>query len=266
MYVRDGIKANNIEVLPVGCNTDTFKSYPKNDPEVLAVRASLGIKPGQLMILTVGGDAASKGAREVMQALARIGDQVPDWRYVCKTWPQPRTSQQNQEDMQLAKELGIDKKVVYATSITSRDFMPYLLGACDIYAGPSRLEGFGMPQVEAGSCEKPVIGINAMGMLDTLVNGETALLAGVAQHIVVNQVTIGDECGLSEKRTVVFDVPRTIDYRADVDDIAKYLIQLMNDPALCQKMGKAGRNRVVANFDYRLVAKRFMELIEKKLS
>jgi starch synthase len=144
--------------------------------------------------------------------------------------------------------------------------MPYLLGACDIYAGPSRLEGFGMPQVEAGACEKPVIGINAMGMLDTLVNGETALLAGVAQHIVVKQVTIGDECGLSEKRTVVFDVPRTIDYRADVDDIAKYLIQLMIDPALCQKMGKAGRNRVVANFDYRLVAKRFMELIEKKLS
>jgi glycosyltransferase involved in cell wall biosynthesis len=265
MYVRDGIKADNIEVLPVGCNTDTFKSYPKNDPEIVAVRNSLGIKPEQLMILTVGGDAASKGAREVMQALARIGDQVPDWIYVCKTWPQPRTSQQNQEDMQLAKELGIDKKVIYATSITSRDFMPFLLGACDIYAGPSRLEGFGMPQVEAGACEKPVIGINAMGMLDTLVDGETALLAGIAQHIAVNQVTIGDECGLSEKRTVVFDVPRTIDYRADVDDIAKYLIQLMNDPSLCQKMGKAGRNRVVANFDYRLVAKKFIALIEHKL-
>jgi starch synthase len=265
MYVRDGIKADHIEVLPVGCNTDTFKSFPKNHPEVLAVRDSLGIKPGQLMILTVGGDAASKGAREVMQALARIGDQVPDWIYVCKTWPQPRTSQQNKEDRQLAKELGIDKKVVYATSITSRDFMPYLLGACDIYAGPSRLEGFGMPQVEAGACEKPVIGINAMGMLDTLVDGETAFLAGIAQHIVVNEVTIGDECGLSEKRTVVFDAPRTIDYRANVDDIAKYLIQLMNDPSLCQKMGKAGRRRVVANFDYRLVAKRFMELIDQKL-
>jgi len=265
MYVRNGIKADNIEVLPVGCNTDTFKSYPKNDPKVLAVRDSLGIEPGQLMILTVGGDAASKGAREVMQALARIGDQVPDWRYVCKTWPQPRTSQQNQEDMQLAKDLGIDKKVIYATSITSRDFMPYLLGACDIYAGPSRLEGFGMPQVEAGACEKPVIGINAMGMLDTLVDGETALLAGIAQHIVKNEVTIGDECGLLEKRTVVFDVPRTIDYRADVNDISKYLVQLMNDPSLCQKMGKAGRKRVLANFDYRLVAKKFMDLVDKKI-
>jgi len=114
MYVRDGIKADNIEVLPVGCDTDAFVPYPKANPEILAVRESLDIRPEQLMILTVGGDAASKGAREVMQALARIGDQVPDWIYVCKTWPQPRTSQQNEEDMQLAKELGIEKKVVYA--------------------------------------------------------------------------------------------------------------------------------------------------------
>ena len=265
MYIRDGIIPNNIEVLPVGCDTDSFIPFSKDDPKIIAVRESLGIPPDQLMMLTIGGDAASKGAREVMQALARISAQVPDWIYVCKTWPQPRTSQQNQEDMQLAKELGIEKKIIYATNITSRDFMPYLIGACDIYAGPSRLEGFGMPQVEAGACEKPVIGINAMGMLDTLVDGETAFLAGVAQHIVVDEVTIGDECGLAEKRTVVFDVPRTIDYRANVDDIGKYLIQLMNDPSLRQKMGTAGRSRVIQNFDYRLVAKKFMELIERKL-
>ncbi len=265
MYVRDGIKGDNIEVLPVGCDTDSFTPFSKNDPKILAVRESLGISPGQLMILTVGGDAASKGAREMMQALALIGDQVPDWIYVCKTWPQPRTESQNKADHELAEELGIEKNVIYATSITSRDFMPYLIGACDIYAGPSRLEGFGMPQVEAGACEKPVIGINAMGMLDTLVDGQTALLAGIAEHIVVNEVTINDESGLEKKHKVVFDVPRTIDYRASVDDIAKYLIQLMNDASLREKMGKAGRKRVIENFDYRLVAKRFMELVNQKL-
>ena len=265
MYVRDGIRGDNIEVLPVGCDTDAFIPFSKDDQKILAVRESLGISPSQLMILTVGGDAASKGAREVMQALALIDDQIPDWKYICKTWPQPRTELQNLADLELAKELGIEKKMVYATNIISRDFMPYLIGACDIYAGPSRLEGFGMTQVEAGACEKPVIGINAMGMLDTLVNGETAFLAGVAQHIIVNEVTIGNECGLEKKRKVVFDVPRTVDYRASVDDIAKYLLQLMNNPTLCGKMGKAGRNRVVENFDYRLVAKRFVELINQKL-
>jgi alpha-maltose-1-phosphate synthase len=63
------------------------------------------------MILTVGGDATSKGAQEVMQALALIDAEAPDWRYVCKVWPQPRTVEQNLIDLQLAAHLGIGKKV-----------------------------------------------------------------------------------------------------------------------------------------------------------
>ena len=265
MYVRDGISADNIEVLPVGCDTDAFTPFSKDDPKIQAVRDSLGITPNQLMILTVGGDAASKGAQEMMQALANIDTQAPDWEYVCKVWPQPRTLMQNQEDLAMAVSLGIDKSVTYATSITSRDFMPYLIGACDIYAAPSRLEGFGMPQVEAGACGKPVISIKAMGMLDTLVDGETALLASVAQKIVVNEVVLGVESGYTSQRKITFDEPRTVDYRASVPDLSQHLMTLMTDAALRDKMGKAARARVVEHFDYRVVAKRFVQLMNEKL-
>ena len=126
VYIRDGIKADNIEVLPVGCDTEMFFPLEEDHPKVKAVREILDLKPGQLMILTVGGDAASKGAQEVMQALARIRDQVPDWKYVCKVWPQQRTDRQNQIDLQLARDLGIEKKVQFVTGITSRDSMPFL--------------------------------------------------------------------------------------------------------------------------------------------
>ena len=144
--------------------------------------------------------------------------------------------------------LGIEKNVTYATNTISRKFMPYLIGACDIYAAPSRLEGFGMPQVEAGACGKPVIGIKAMGMLDTLVHGETAFLANVAQKIVVNEVILGDESGFEDKHRVVFKDPRIVDYRASVHDIANYLMDLMTDAALREKMGKAAQKRVVEKF------------------
>ena len=265
MYVRDGISGDKIEVLPVGCDTDTFTPYSKDDPKILSVRKALGVSPDQLMILTVGGDAASKGAQEVMQALATIDEKAPDWKYVCKVWPQPRTKLQNLADHQMATDLGIEKNVIYATNIISRNFMPYLIGACDIYAAPSRLEGFGMPQVEAGACGKPVLSIKAMGMLDTLIHGETAFLAGIARKIVVNEVTLGNESGFEDHHKVVFDVPRTVDYRANVQDIAKYLLILLKDAALREKMGKAGRERVVENFDYRVVAKRFVQLMQDKL-
>ena len=266
MYVRDGINGDKIEVLPVGCDTDSFKPYPKDDPKILAVRESLGITPEQLMILTVGGDAASKGAQEVMQALAIIDRKAPDYKYVGKVWPQPRTRLQNLEDLEMANHLGIEKKVTYATNTISRAFMPYLMGACDIYAAPSRLEGFGMPQVEAGACGKPVISIKAMGMLDTLIDGETAFLANVAQRIVVNDVMLGSESGFEAQHKVTFKVPRVVDYRANVNDIAKSMMTLMTDAELREKMGKAGRERVVANFDYRVVAKRFVEIMDEKMN
>jgi len=265
MYVRDGINSDIIEVLPVGCDTDAFTPFEKDDPKILTVREALGVSPDQVMILTVGGDAASKGAQEVMQALAIIDTKAPDWKYVCKVWPQPRTKLQNLADLELATHLGIEKNVIYTTNTISRNFMPYLIGACDIYAAPSRLEGFGMPQVEAGACEKPVIGINAMGMLDTLVHGETAFLANVAQKIIMNEVILGDESGFEDKHKVVFKVPRTVDYRASVHDIANYLMDLMTDEELRIKMGKAGRKRVVGNFDYRVVAKHFVQIINDKL-
>lgn len=143
--------------------------------------------------------------------------------------------------------------------------MPYLFGACDIYAAPSRLEGFGMPQVEAGACGKPVISIKAMGMLDTLVHKETAFLAAVAKKIVVNEVLLGEESGFEDNHKVKFKEPRTVDYRANVQDIAKYMLILMKDVALRDRMGKAGRERVVANFDYRVVAEKFVQIINDKL-
>ena len=200
-----------------------------------------------------------------MQALSIVDTKAPDWKYVCKVWPQPRTKSQNFEDLQMATALGIEKNVTYATNTISRNFMPYLIAACDIYAAPSRLEGFGMPQVEAGACGKPVIGIKAMGMLDTLVDGETAFLANVAQKIVVNEVILGDESGFGENHKVIFTEPRTVDYRANVQDIAKDLLVLMNDAYLRDKMGKAGRKRVLVNFDYRIIAKRFIEIMNDKL-
>ena len=118
--------------------------------------------------------------------------------------------------------------------------------------------------MEAGACGKPVIGIKAMGMLDTLVHDKTAFLANVAQEIVVREVMLGDESGFEDNHKVEFKTPRTVDYRASVQDIANYLMDLMTDSALREKMGKAARVHVVQHFDYRVVAGQFVEIIRNK--
>ncbi len=265
VYIRDGIREEIIDVLPVGCNTDLFVPRDRHDPEVAAVREVLGISPDEVMLLTIGGDAASKGGQEVMRGLAALGGKVPDWRYVCKVWPQPRTARQNELDLKLAAELGIAGRMVFMDDRGSRNFIPYLIAACDIYAAPSRLEGFGMGQVEAGACGRPVLGIEAMGMLDTLVHGQTALLARVAVENRIRETILGPECGYEEGHRVVFDVPRIADYRADVEDVADHLLALMTDPALRDRLGAAGRRHVVEHFDYRVVARRLLQILSERL-
>jgi glycosyltransferase involved in cell wall biosynthesis len=260
-FVRDGIRGDHTVTLPIGCDADAFLPRSPDDPKVRAVREALGVAPEELLILTVGGDAASKGGREVMEALATLGNEVPPWRYVCKVWPQERTNVQNQLDLELAHSLGIQDRVSFQTHQVTRDLMPYLLAACDIYAGPSRLEGFGMPQVEAGACGKPVIGIRAMAMLDTLVHGETAFLARVAEEIHITESVLGPESGFEPGHRVVFPKPRVSDYRANTQDIADYLKRLLNDPKLRSDMGEAGRRRAVEHYEYRRVARHLVEIL-----
>lgn len=265
VYERDGIPVGHIEVLPVGCDTTSFVPYPRSDPRVQAARAALGVRDDQLLVLTVGGDAASKGGREVMEALASLGDTVPEWRYVAKVWMQTRTEKQNALDRELARSLGIEHRVDFCGGRVSRDFMPFLLSACDIYAAPSRLEGFGMGQVEANACGKPVVGIAAMAMLETLVHGETALLAGVAHQNFATEAVVGPEAGFEPNHRIQFPNPRIVDYRASVPDLATHLRALLTDPDLRQRLGEAGRKRVSELYDYRTVAQRFVDLVQSKL-
>jgi glycosyltransferase involved in cell wall biosynthesis len=200
-----------------------------------------------------------------MQALALIDGDAPAWRYVCKVWPQPRTVQQNLIDLELAGRLGIGGKVVYSTNVVSHNFMPYLLAACDIYAAPSRLEGFGMLHVEANACGKPVIAIDAMAFLDTMVDGETAFLAKVAEERKISEAVFGEGHGIDNSHRIVFASPRTAEFRASVPDIAECLLRLMQDGGLRRRMGEAGRKRVVELFDYRQVAKRFVKTVGDRL-
>jgi starch synthase len=266
IYARDGVNGDRIEVLPVGCDTDAFCPREPGDPKVRCIREALGVADDQIMILTIGGDAASKGAQEVMQALAMIDQEAPDWKYVCKVWPQPRTMQQNLLDLQMATHLGIEKNVVYTTNVVSRNFMPYLLAACDIYAAPSRLEGFGMIQVEANACGKPVLAVDAMGFKDTMVHGETALLAGIAQEIKIAEAVLGNDHGFEDGHRVIFPSMKTADYRADVRDVATHLLTLMRDADLRARLGQAGRRRVIERFHYKAVARQLADILQRRLA
>jgi hypothetical protein len=110
-----------------------------------------------------------------------------------------------------------------------------------------------------------VIAINAMAFLDTMVHGETAFLAEVAEERKIGEAVFGEGHGIDDSHRIVFPNPRTMEYRASVPDIAKYLLTLMQDGGLRRRMGEAGRKHVTELFDYRQVARRFVKIVSDRL-
>lgn len=264
VYKRDGVDVSKIIPMPIGIDTEFFK--PVNNPQYnKAIRKMFGVKDNEKMILTVGGDVTSKGAQEMFRALAQVDKEFKDWKYICKSWPSDCADGWRSEEEELAEELGIGDKVVFVDDEFTQEFMTHLLNACDVYAAPSRIEGYGMVQVEAMACAKPVISINKMGPAETIVHNKTGFLAKPTEEIVLHEEWGYPWMGFKRKEVIKFDAPKTFAYRADIDELKKFSLKLLTDDKLREKIGKQARDHVVKNLDYKDIAKKMIDITKEKL-
>jgi alpha-maltose-1-phosphate synthase len=263
-YKRDGVKDEIVQVAHIGFDDSKVFPMEDDDPRRVELRRLLGIKPDEKMILTVGGDVTSKGAQEMMRALAKVDKSFKKWKYVCKVWESYSADNHGKEEDDLIDELEIDReKIIYLCGKYPPEFLGILLNACDVYAAPSRLEGFGMIQMEAQACGKPVVSINVGGPKDTIVNNKTGFLVDIAQEIKLDREWAYPWMGFEEKKMIKFDKPKTFGYRADIDQLAECTLKLLTDDKLRNKMGKAAEKHAMKNFHYKVTAKRMADLIEK---
>ena len=133
------------------------------------MRAKLGLKPEDKVVLTVGRLASTerlKGYDEGIQAMARVCHRIPNARYVLAG---------KGDDMErlreVAHECGLGDRLIMPGFIAEEDIVP-LFNACDLFILPSRKEGFGIVFLEAMGCGKPVIGGNRDGSMDPLCDGK----------------------------------------------------------------------------------------------
>ena len=265
-YRRDGVDTKNFKTLHIGFDPEEIRRIPKDHPEVQKLRGMLGVAPHEKMILTVGGDVTSKGAQEMLKALVEVDREFKDWKYVLKHWESESAEVHGGEEEDLIEELGIDRdKIRYLSGAYSHDFMSYLLSAADIYAAPSRLEGFGMIQVEAQACGTPVISINVGGPADTIIHGKTGFLAEVGETIQLKEEWAYEHMGFDTTHKIQFDEPKVFAYRANIDDLKKYTLQLLQDDKLRVEMGNNAYEHAMASFHYQHITKKAIQMIEERL-
>jgi len=167
-----------------------------------------------------------KGADTLIAALPRILKTAPDASLVLVGDGDDRPRLE-----QLAREHGVAERAHFLSGLTPEDLFA-CFAACDVFALPSRGEGFGMVFPEAMACGKPVIGGAHGGIPDIVEDGVTGLL-----------------------------VPH-----GDAEKLAQAFETLFNDPARAWEMAGRGRERVEQQFSFVQFQARLTHLLNEVLA
>lgn len=159
----------NIHILSNTFNASQFIIQSK--PQYLLDRYQLD--KNQHIILTVarlaGGDRY-KGYDQIIQSLPIIRQQIPNIHYLL-------VGKGNDRDR---VEAIIDstnvRDCVTLTGFVSDEELGDHYNLCDVFAMPSKGEGFGIVYLEALACGKPTIGGNQDGAIDALCHGKLGAL------------------------------------------------------------------------------------------
>lgn len=174
-YTRDclieahGLPPERFSILPTTFDEQRFRCGPK--PEGLAER--FGLPPDRRVILTVcrlEHTEGYKGYDQILRALPAVLQQVPTTHYLLggqgNDLPRIR---------KLVEELNLENAVTLAGFVPEEELVAFYQ-FCDVFAMPSRKEGFGIVFLEALACGRPVLAGNRDGSVDALLDGELGVL------------------------------------------------------------------------------------------
>ncbi len=131
-----------------------------------AVRAALGLAPGQRVVGTVGRlDEPVKGLAGLVAAIGRVTERIPGT--VCLAIGEGRS----RASLEAAVgQSGLEGRFRF---LGERRDVPDLLHALDLYVQPSLLEGFGLSALEAMAAGKAVVASRVGGLVEVVEDSVT---------------------------------------------------------------------------------------------
>jgi glycosyltransferase involved in cell wall biosynthesis len=171
-FWQDYFKENlNIEaqITYNGVNTKAFN--PEVDGSDIRKKYGIEVEP---VILFVGGLEKRKGLEYLLFAMQRIKREIPNIRLIVvgKDAFSSLAGERTFFDI-LIKRLDLEDHVDFEFHV-SEENIPKYYAACDVYALPSNMEGWGLSLMEAMATKKPVVATRVGGipeLVDDRVNG-----------------------------------------------------------------------------------------------
>lgn len=129
-----------------------------------------GITKNDFIILYLGRLLAVKCPQDVVQALPKILQLVPNARLVFAGQGEERSRLEDS-----VSGLNLKDKVIFTGFVTGDDKWS-LLRRCDVFVLPAVVEAFGIAVIEAMACSKPVVATNLGPFPEIIRDGESGLL------------------------------------------------------------------------------------------
>lgn len=230
-----GAHRRRVRLIPSAVDTDRFHPV-----EETVARKMLGIAPDARVIVYVGRVIPRKDVRNIVEALALLKQA---WQATGETrlpalivvggeseHPDPKVTPEIGVLQALAEELDVSNMVQFAGR-RQPDELHLWYSAADVAVTTPWYEPFGLTPLEAMACGTPVVGSRVGGIGYTVVDGKTGFLVP----------------------------PR------DPGALCNRLMRLLADPPLRERMGSAGRTRVLRDFTWQQVAARTAALYQELL-
>jgi alpha-maltose-1-phosphate synthase len=245
--------ADAVIAVSQGMRRDIIGSYPKIDPARIHVIYNgidanvyrperseetlrrYGVDPDVPYAIFVGRVTRQKGLAHLLRAALLL-----DSRHqlvICAGAAD--TPELAAEIGELAKRIREQRggRLVWIEGILPRQQVIHLLTAAGTFVCPSVYEPFGLVNLEAMACETAVVGSRVGGIPEIVVDGETGYLVEYLEE----------------------------DPEAFAQALADRIGGLLDDPALAERMGKAGRRRVLELFTWPVIAERTYQLYNSLL-
>ena len=209
-----------ITVVTPGVDVERF--HPLDAAERGEARAHFGIPDDAELVVSISRLVPRKGFDTAIRAAALLRPTRPDLVLAIAGGGRDEARLR-----QLANQLGAP--VRFLGRVSNAD-LPRLYACADVYAmlcrdrwGGLEQEGFGIVFLEAAACGVPQVGGSSGGAAEAIDDGTTGIVVSRPEE------------------------PR---------DVAAAIGSLLDDPALAQRMGRAGRERAVTDFSYDVLAHR----------
>ena len=225
-----GAKPDRVHVIHNGIDAEIYRPWPSDE-----TINRFGIDPSRPYAFFNGRITRQKGLPLLLAAALKTD---PRHQLVIVA-SNPDTPELAAEVAALAERVRLERgNLVWIDHFISVEDLIHLHSGASLFVCPSIYEPFGLVILEAMACETAVVASRVGGIPEIIVEGETGYL---------------------------------VDYNPDdtaafTTALAARIDEVMDDPNLAARMGKAGRERVVDRFGWPKIAARTVELYGSLLS